>query len=79
LVEKFVVTDQTKERIRFNTEIIKLLVVLFIGSSGGAISLRLQGVTMGRQAVIVAGGMIIAMATGIFAFVRYRNTEKLIR
>lgn len=72
-------TDQTKERIKFNTEIIKLLVLLFIGSGGGAISLLLQGVTMGRQVVIIAGGMIVAMATGIFAFVRYRNTEKLIR
>jgi hypothetical protein len=78
-LKKFVVTDQTKERIKFNTEIIKLLVLLFIGSGGGVIFLLLQGVTMGRQVVIIAGGMIVAMATGIFAFVRYRNTEKLIR
>lgn len=72
-------TDQTKERIKFNTEIIKLLVLLFVAFGGGAISLLLQGVTLGKQVVIIAGGMIFAIATGIFAFVRYRNTEKLIK
>jgi hypothetical protein len=79
LVEKFFVTDETKERIKFNTEIIKLLFLLFMASGGGAISLLLQGVTLGKQVVIIAGGMIVAVATGIFAFVRFRNTEKLIK
>jgi hypothetical protein len=79
LVEKFVVTDQTKERIKFNTEIIKLLVLLFIGSGGGVISLLLQGITSARHGVFIAGGMIFAIITGIFALVRYRNTEKLIK
>jgi hypothetical protein len=79
LVEKFFVTDETKERIKFNTEIIKLLFLLFMASGGGVISLLLQGVTMGKQVVIIAGGMIVAIATGIFAFVRFRNAEKLIK
>jgi hypothetical protein len=72
------VTDEKKEKIRFNTEMIKLLLLLFIGSGGGVISLLLQGVSLGLEAIILAGGMMFAITSGISAGIVYRNTSKLI-
>jgi hypothetical protein len=73
------VTDEKKERIRFNTEIIKLLMILFLASGGGVISLLLQGVSLGREGIILAGGMSFAMISGVASWVLYRNTSKLIK
>jgi hypothetical protein len=73
------VTDEKKERIRFNTEMIKLLMLLFLASGGGVISLLLQGVSIGREGIILAGGMMFSLTSGISTWIVYRNTSKLIR
>ena len=72
------VTDENKERIKFNVEIIKIAVLFFMASAGGAISIILQGVPMARHVVISVAGMIVAVATGIFAWKTYRETDKLL-
>jgi hypothetical protein len=73
------VTDEDKERIRFNTELIKLLMVLLLATGGGAVSLILQGMTHGKHVILTAAGMIIAITTGIMAYRVYRYTRKLIK
>ncbi len=53
--------------------------LVFLASGGGVISLLLQGVSIGREGIILAGGMMFALASGISAWVVYRNTSKLIK
>ena len=72
-------TDRNKEQIKFNTEIVKLIVVLMIATGGGAISLILEGFSHGARDVILAvGGMIIAITCLIITYKRYRITQHLI-
>jgi hypothetical protein len=70
--------DRIKEQIKFNTEIIKLIVVLIIATGGGSISLILTGLGRGRDVVLAAAGMIIAIICIIITYVRYKNTQALI-
>jgi hypothetical protein len=70
--------DRIKEQIKFNTEIIKLIVVFLIATGGGAISLILSGLERGRDVVLAAAGMIIAVVCIIITYVRYKTTQTLI-
>ena len=72
-------TDQQKEQIRFNTEMIKLLAVLLFGTGGGAITLMVDGVNSGRKVLFTAGGMIVAIFCLILIYGRYSVTQKMIR
>jgi hypothetical protein len=72
-------TDEKKERIRFNIEILKLLMLLFVASGGGAISLILGGLPTGKDVIITAAGMILAFTTGILVVNLYRETLKLFK
>jgi hypothetical protein len=71
--------DEVKERIKFNIEIIKVLILLFVASGGGAISLVLDGLPRGRHVVLAAGGMIFALTSGVFAWKVYIRTIKLLK
>jgi len=71
-------SDQQKEQIRFNTEMIKLLVVLLFGTVGGVISFLLEGINTGKEAVFTVFGMIVAIACIIILYRRYSVTQKII-
>jgi len=71
-------SDQDKEQIKFNTEIIKVLVLVFLATGGGAISLILQRIPGSTDAVFSVLGMIVAFTVGIAGFAIFRNTQKLI-
>jgi len=71
-------TDQQKEQIRFNTEMIKLLAVLLFGTGGGAITLIVDGVNSGRKVIFTAAGMIMAVICFIMIYIRYGITQKMI-
>lgn len=49
--------DRIKEQIKFNTEILKLVVVLMIATGGGALSLILEGFDKARDVILAAGGI----------------------
>ena len=70
--------DRVKEQIKFNTEIIKLIVVLMIATGGGAFSLILTGLTHARDVILAAGGMIMAVICWVITFIRYKITQDLI-
>jgi hypothetical protein len=48
-------TDQQKEQIRFNTEVLKLLAILLLGAGSGVISLIIDGVDTGREVISLQG------------------------
>ena len=70
--------DRIKEQIKFNTEILKLVVVLMIATGGGALSLILEGFDKARDVILAAGGMIIAITCLIITYIRYKITQALI-
>lgn len=72
-------TDEDKERVKFNTEIIKTLIILFLATGGGTISLILEGLPRGRHVVFAAGGIMLALISGVMTYVIYKNTKKLIK
>jgi hypothetical protein len=71
-------TDQQKEQIRFNTEMIKLLAVMLVGTGGGSITLLVEGVNSGKKVIFTAAGMIMAIACFILIYIRYGVTQKII-
>jgi hypothetical protein len=70
--------DQTREQIKFDTEVIKLIVVLMVATGGGALALIGKGIDSAREAILVAGGMIISITCVIITYVRYKITQNLI-
>jgi hypothetical protein len=71
-------TDQQKEQIRFNTEMIKLLAVLLFGTGGGSITLIVDGVNSGKKVIFTAVGIIMAITCFILIYMRYGVTQKII-
>ena len=69
---------QQGQGIKFNTEIIKLIVALLLVTGGGSISLILPGLKHGRDVILAAAGMIIAVVCIVITFIRYKNTQALI-
>lgn len=72
-------TDEDKERIRFNTELIKLLIMLFLATGGGAISLILHELPRGKHMILAASGMMFAIASGIMTYRVYYRTKRLMK
>ncbi len=68
-----------KEKIRFNTEIIKLLALLVIATGGGTVSLLISGLQNATYGLIAVTGMLIFIICGILAIFVYRQTEKLLK
>ena len=71
--------DRDKEQIRFYTEIIKLLTLLFIATGGGAVSLVVSGLENATYSVMALTGMMFSIGCGILAIFVYRQTEKLLK
>ena len=66
--------DLNKERIKFNTEIIKLLTLLFITTGGGGLALIAQGADTLTEWILGIGGVFFATGSGILALFCYKNT-----
>lgn len=71
--------EKVKERVKFNTEIIKLLVLLFITTGGGALTLIADGIDAGGEVVLAMGGMVFAIVVGIFGLTIYSYTKELLK
>ncbi|HEY5825461.1 MAG TPA: hypothetical protein VIT44_13895 [Cyclobacteriaceae bacterium] len=70
--------DQDKEQIKFNTETLKLLVLLFIATSGGSLALIADGIDAAREVVLSVLGMIFSVGLGILAVTIYKDTQRLL-
>jgi hypothetical protein len=71
-------SDKIKEQIRYNTEIGKIIAVLFVGTMGGMISLLLGRVDTGPELVFLLGGLIISPSCIAILYTLYTVTQKLI-
>lgn len=71
-------SEKAKEQIKFNTEILKFLVVMFLATGGGSLSLILHGFTHAREVILASGGMIFAIFFISLAYWRYKITQQLI-
>jgi hypothetical protein len=71
--------EKVKERVKFNTEITKLLVFLFITTGGGALSLIADGIGAAREAILAFAGMVFSITAGIYGLVFYAQTKKLLK
>jgi hypothetical protein len=72
-------SEEERERVKFNTEIIKLLGLFFIATGGGTISLILSGLPSAAYGVMAVAGMIFALTSGILAIFVYTQTKKLLK
>jgi small neutral amino acid transporter SnatA (MarC family) len=70
--------DKVKEQIKFNTEIFKLLAVLFLADTGGLIGLILKGDQTAKENLFIAGGLILGAISIRLMYIRYKTTQKLI-
>ncbi len=71
--------DLDKERFKFNIEIIKLLTLLFITIGGGALALIAEGLDGISKWILIFGGVLFAISSGIMAIVVYKNTLKKLK
>lgn len=59
-------TESDKERVKFNTEMIKLLVLLFIATGGGTVSLIINYKNANQKIVTVNAVFSYIIITGVF-------------
>jgi hypothetical protein len=72
-------TDQVKEQIRFNTEVIRLIAIFLLATGGGVVALIIGGVDSGRKIFFVTGGLLTIFACIIGFYRTYTETQKLLR
>ena len=68
-----------KEHIRFNTEALKLLVLLFIATGGGTVTLFIYRPTTATHMVLSAFGILATIIFGIMTIFVYRETLKMLK
>ena len=68
--------DLDKERIKFNTETIKLLTLLFITTGGGGLALVVQGLTSPARLILAVTGTFFAVGSGVIAMLIFKSTVK---
>jgi hypothetical protein len=71
--------DLNKERLKFNTEIIKLLTLLFITTGGGAIALIVEGFDGLSKKIFGIGGTLFALVSATLAIAVYINNLKKLK
>jgi hypothetical protein len=70
--------DRIKEQIRFNTELLKLISVLFIAVGSGFIGLLLKESRTAKDVLFIVAGMFTDLGCIISIFRMHRTTRKLI-
>jgi hypothetical protein len=71
--------DRIKEQIKFNTEIIRLIIVLMIATGGSALTLIITGLRHARETILAAAGMIVAVVCWVVTVKVYKITQDLIK
>jgi len=71
--------ELSKERIKFNTEIIKLLTLLFITTGGAGLALVAEPPDTITKWALGLGGVFFAAGCGILALLTYKNTLRKLK
>lgn len=66
------------ERIRFNTELLKLLSLLLVATATGVISLILGGIESSLQFIVTLIGLWVLVGFGILIIFVYRKVVRLL-
>lgn len=74
-----VLDDVEKERIKFNTELIKLLTLLFITTGGGGLAIAVEGIEPGTKLTLVVAGMFFSLTCGVLAIFVFWSTKKKLK
>jgi hypothetical protein len=79
LLEKKVagMADKDVERIKYKTEVLKLLTVLTAAVGGGSLSLVIGDLTLLRVSLATVG-ILVALALFVAAWLQHRTIERLI-
>jgi hypothetical protein len=70
--------DQIKERIRYQVELIKLVIVFLVATGGGVLSLLLGGMNTGREVIFTAVGIILLVCCIRLIYVKHHAIKNLI-
>ena len=70
-------TDEVKEKIKLETEVLRFLVIISIALGGGALGI-MAGLPSGMRLVLAWIGIIATLAVGYVAWVQYRKIKVLI-
>jgi hypothetical protein len=71
--------DLSRERIKFNIEIIKLLTLLFITTGGGGIALTVKDVHSRQELFLGVGGIFFAATSALLAIFLYKSTVRKLK
>jgi hypothetical protein len=71
--------DLSKERIKFNVKIIKLLTLVFITTAGGTLALVLNGLDSLLEMAFGLGEMVFAFTSGTLGIIFYKSTLKKLK
>jgi len=71
--------EAIKERIKFYTELLKLLWILLIALGGGLSSLFLKGINSGKEILIILTGIILFVLVIVGVLKMIRDINKLLR
>lgn len=70
--------DKIKEKIRFHTELLRLIAVGFLGTSSGVVSLIMRNRTSAVEHLFIAGGILLIVLCIVGIFWAYKRTRNLI-
>lgn len=77
--EELPVADKVKEEIRFNTEILRLVVVGILTIGGGTVSIISEGVFTGKRNFLIACGIFILIVLIRYLYKSYRTIKHLMK
>jgi hypothetical protein len=71
--------EKIKETVKLNTEVMKIIAILFAGTVGGVSSLIVKGWSSAREVMVVAIGIIVFVGLGISFIYIFRSTKSLLK
>jgi hypothetical protein len=72
-------SDRLKERIKFKTEFVKILVLISVTTLSGSLSLILEGLDTVAEYVMAVCGMCLTVSFTAILLIQYVQTIKLIK
>jgi len=78
-MEEFGNQDKVKEKLKFNTEILRLTVVGILTIGGGTVTLIDQGVFSGKRNFIIAFGFVLLIVLSKLLYQAVKTITKTIR
>ena len=71
--------EEKKERIKFNTEMIKLIGIFIIGTATGTFSFLIKGITSSREFILCLIGMTVIIVFVFICLMTLKNTYRILK